>query len=513
MRFQAFSYHFLIFLTALVMTLGFNIDFFYKLSDLTSFSTLCLSMVFLSLIFASVLEMICFYWNTKIICGIFLCFCAFCSYFVNVLHIGITPDVIQSTLNTNISEASGFLNTYFFIYVLGICTAIIFALYKIKIKKAKNLLSAIIIKLLLLGAYLGGAYGLWFGVIGKDLVLQLRPLASIILPISPIRSSILLYNAKQKLSLSYQHIAIDARLASHTPKKILVLILGESVRSANVNGYNRELMPKFNSLSQTINFSNFSSCGVITAISVPCMLTSHTQESYTNRYLSNYIDNILDITQRAGIQTYWIDNNSGSAKSCIGGLCDRIEHKYFFDGMDGLIFQKLQEILEHTTQSSFIILHTYGSHGPDYFHRYPQEFEIYKPTCKTSALNQCTPQEILNSYDNSIVYTDSLLYGAIKELEKMQDKFEVSLWFVSDHGESLGEGGQYMHGGLPYSLSPDFQTKVASMMWFGKGLQSYYQTLKSKENTPLSQDYIFHSILGYFGIETKDYNPKLDLAK
>lgn len=469
--------------------------------------------MFMISLYALVLEILCFSWNAKFVCGIFICLCAFCSYFINVLHIGITPDAIQSLLNTNFSEATSFLNPYFLLYVFGICLIVLFALYKIKIKRYKTLLQALMIKIIMLGIYFIGAYGLWFKVIGKDLILQLRPLSSIVTPISPIRSAVLLYNSKQKLTMKYQNIALDAHLAPQERPKILVLVLGESVRSANVNAYSKELMPNFRSLPQSLSFSNFSACGVITAISVPCMLTSYTHDTYTNRYLSDYIDNILDITQRVGIQTYWLDNNSGSAKSCIGGLCKRIKNQYYFDGLDGVMFEKLDEILKQTKQSSFIIVHTYGSHGPDYFHRYPKEFEIYKPTCQTSALNQCTLQEIINAYDNSILYTDSLLYDTIEQLQKLQNDFDVSLWFISDHGESLGEGGNYMHGGLPYSLSPDFQTKVASMMWFGERLQKEYKSFKSKENAPLSQDYIFHSILGYFGIETKDYNPKLDLAK
>lgn len=509
---RLFSYHFLVFLSALVMSLGFNTDFFSKLSSMTSTPTLLLTMVFMTFLFALSLELLCYQWSAKFVCGFFICASAFCSYFINVLHIGITPDVIQSTLNTNLSEVSGFINFYFLAYLLSIFALTFFILYKMRLKKSP-LIPSILSKIFFITLYLGGSYALWFGVIGKDLTLQLRPLASIITPISPIRSSVLLYNAKQKLQLTYQHIALDAKLTPHQKKRILVLVIGESVRSANINNYTKEVMPKFKSLPQTISFQDFSSCGVITAISVPCMLTSYTHSTYTNRYLSDYIDNVLDITQRVGIATYWLDNNSGSSKACIGGLCDRLKEKYYFDGLDGVMFAKLQEILEHTTQSSLIVLHTYGSHGPDYFHRYPKEFELYKPTCQTSALNQCKSEEILNSYDNSIAYTDFLLYEAIEKLKNMQKEFEVSLWFISDHGESLGEGGNYMHGGLPYSLSPDFQTKVASMMWFGEGLEQNYRAFKDKETSSLNQDYIFHSILGYFGIQTKDYEPKLDLAK
>lgn len=503
---KPFNYHFLILLTAIFMSVGLNIEFFSKLSTITTPSTLALTMLFMIFLFSLALELLSYMWSVKIVCAFFITLSSVSSYFISVLHIGITPDIIQSTLNTNLSEAQSFLNPHLFLYLLATCIFPLFLLYKLKLKRTK-LSYALLTKLFCVGIYLVGSYGLWFGVVGKDLVLQLRPLSSLITPISPIRSSVLLYNAKAKASMSYQHIALDAKLKD-SKKRILVLVIGESVRSENLNDYPRELMPKFK--PQSVSFKDFSSCGVITAISVPCMLTSYTHSTYTNRYLSDYIDNILDITQRVGIATYWLDNNSGSSKACIGGLCDRLKEKYYFDGYDGVMFEKLKELLAHTTQSSFFILHTYGSHGPDYFNRYPKEFEIHKPTCQTSALNQCSSEEVINSYDNSILYTDSLLEQIITWLKGMQD-FEVSLWFISDHGESLGEGGNYMHGGLPYSLSPSTQTKVASLMWFGD--RQSYLSLKAKENTPLSQDYVFHSILGYFGITTKDYDKKLDLLK
>lgn len=503
---KAINYHFVILFTSLFMSVGLNFEFFSKLSTITSTPTLLLTMLFMIFLFCLVLELLCYVWSAKIICAFFIILSSVSSYFISVLHIGITPDIIQSTLNTNFSEAQSFLNPYLFLYLFATCVIPLFLLFKLKLKHIK-FSYALLSKLSYIGFYLVGSYGLWFGVVGKDLVLQLRPLSSLITPISPIRSSVLLYNSKAKASLSYQHIALDAKLKDDK-KRVLVLVIGESVRSENLNNYTRELMPKFK--PQSVSFKDFSSCGVITAISVPCMLTSYTHDTYTNRYLSDYIDNILDITQRVGIATYWLDNNSGSSKACIGGLCDRLKEKYYFDGYDGVMFEKLKELLARTTQSSFFILHTYGSHGPDYFNRYPKEFEIYKPTCQTSALNQCKSEEILNSYDNSILYTDSLLNQTISWLEQMKD-FEVSLWFISDHGESLGEGGNYMHGGLPYSLSPSTQTKVASLMWFGNKQTSL--SLKDKENTPLNQDYIFHSILGYFGIMTKDYDKKLDLLR
>jgi lipid A ethanolaminephosphotransferase len=154
-----------------------------------------------------------------------------------------------------------------------------------------------------------------------------------------------------------------------------------------------------------------------------------------------------------------------------------------------------------------------GSHGPAYYKRYPEEFRVYVPTCDTSQLDECTEEEINNAYDNTILYTDYFLSRVIDFLQSNNEHFETGMIYVSDHGESLGEYGMYLHG-LPFSIAPDTQTQVPVIMWFGENYSGIdmkdLQGVRSKE---LSHDNVFHTVLGMFEIKSTEYDPKKDILQ
>lgn len=512
----AFSYHILIFLTSLFIVNVCNQSFFSSLLKVFPLSKVAYTWAFMIFAIALCLEILCVKWLSKAVMMFFIIFSSFCAYFIDSLNIGITPDILQSLFNTHLSEAQGFLSFGFFSHLL------FFALLPCGVIGFLPLtshppLKSCFQKIFVIILYALLSFVLWSFCIGKDLIYLFTTqhrFQYITTPISPIRSAILLHAQKQKLSMPYTQVALDAKLPQNEKSKILILVIGESLRGTQLHNYSRELLPQTKTHSNLVNFSDFSSCGVITAISVPCMLTAYTHKTYTNRYLSNFTDNILDIAQRVGIKTFWLDSNSGDAQSCIGAVCKRMKDVYYFEGLDEKLFEKFFSLTQGLKADTnyFFVLHTFGSHGPDYFNRYPKEFEIYKPICKERNPNLCTTQELINAYDNSALYTDSLLHRSIQRLEALQKDFDVSLWYVSDHGESLGELGNYMHGGLPYSLAPKHQTQVGALAWFGERMEEKYQIFKQKQNSHLSQDYIFHSILGFFGIQTKIYNKSLDLG-
>src|SRR5690606_5835407 len=112
-----------------------------------------------------------------------------------------------------------------------------------------------------------------------------------------------------------------------------------------------------------------------------------------------------------------------------------------------------------------IVLHMTGSHGPSYYRRYPAEFAKFKPECRTSEFSDCTTDEIVNAYDNSILYTDHILSEIINVLKGSDDRFAPAMIYMSDHGESLGEDGLYLHA-APYFIAPDVQTHIPFIAWF-----------------------------------------------
>ena len=154
-----------------------------------------------------------------------------------------------------------------------------------------------------------------------------------------------------------------------------------------------------------------------------------------------------------------------------------------------------------------------GSHGPAYYKRYPAEFEIFKPSCKTNQLNECTDEEITNAYDNTILYTDYFLSKVIGILKENSDNSDTAMYYISDHGESLGEGGIYLHG-MPYFMAPDEQKKIPAFMWFDDSMSKIFDidSIKEKARLPQSHDSLFHTLLGLMDVKTKLYKKDLDLT-
>jgi lipid A ethanolaminephosphotransferase len=153
-------------------------------------------------------------------------------------------------------------------------------------------------------------------------------------------------------------------------------------------------------------------------------------------------------------------------------------------------------------------LHQLGSHGPAYYLRSPSVFKTFTPECETNQLQQCSKEQIVNAYDNTIVYTDHLIAQSINWLQSLNSTYDTALVYVSDHGESLGEGGTYLHG-LPYTFAPKVQKHVPLIVWlsdsFASRLKIDKACLKTISNKPLSHDNLFHSMLFLNEVETSLY--------
>jgi lipid A ethanolaminephosphotransferase len=181
----------------------------------------------------------------------------------------------------------------------------------------------------------------------------------------------------------------------------------------------------------------------------------------------------------------------------------------------GMLANLQTYIDNHPTGDILIVLHQMGNHEPAYYKRYPSEFEQFKPACQTNQLEKCTPDEVVNAYDNALLYTDFFLAETLDLLKKNDPNFESIMMYISDHGESLGENGLYLHG-LPYVLAPDAQKHVPMFFWFGQNVDQEevnIEKIKLKTNDKLSHDNLFHTLLGLLEIETELYQPELDITK
>lgn len=290
-----------------------------------------------------------------------------------------------------------------------------------------------------------------------------------------------------------------------------------------LNGYERQTTPKLAARGdEIINFRNMSSCGTATAVSVPCLFSSMTKEEYSGAKAYKQ-DNLLDILQRAGVDVIWLNNNSDCK-----GVCDRVKSKNFTDlklpefcrrgeCLDNILLPEIEKaVLSSPSKDVVVVAHTMGSHGPTYYERYTAKERVFTPTCDTNKINTCSNQELVNTYDNGIVYIDQFLDKIIRQLES-HEKWESTLLYVSDHGESLGENGLYLHG-APYAIAPDTQTKVPMMMWFSKKWvkNEPFDTACLRKNAATkaySHDNVFHSVLSMTDMNLKldTYNKELDI--
>ena len=356
-----------------------------------------------------------------------------------------------------------------------------------------------------------------------------RDLKGMISPQNSIASTVSYYKKKApKANLPLIPYGEDAHLLQQAQiqkqPKLMVLVVGETARAESfaLNGYARNTNPELSKLP-VINFNQVSSCGTATAVSVPCMFSGMSRETYDEQ-LASHREGLLDIAQRAGYQVTWIDNNSGCK-----GACDRVQ-KYQIPAQlkqkwcdaggecfDEILVDSLKDYLAHLDKNNpkpqLIVLHQMGSHGPAYYKRSKAPYQPFQPTCNTNAIQGCSTEELKNSYDNSIVYTDHVLAQIIETL-KQQTQYQTGFWYLSDHGESTGEHGLYLHG-APYSMAPTQQTHVPMLMWFSDAWKQQntqqVSCLKGQTEQARSQDHLFPSLLSLLDIKTQVTEAKNDM--
>ncbi|WP_458524750.1 phosphoethanolamine transferase [Onishia taeanensis] len=301
---------------------------------------------------------------------------------------------------------------------------------------------------------------------------------------------------------------------------LMVLVVGETVRAANwgLNGYARQTTPRL-ATRDMINFTEVRTCGTSTAVSLPCMFAPIGKDDYDERYIKSH-ESLLDVLDHAGVTVLWLDNQAGCK-----GVCDGVTHETIStdrhphqcrDGrcLDEALDEELRDRLDSLEGDTVIVLHQLGNHGPSYYQRYPEAFHRFTPTCDSADLSGCSQQAIINSYDNAILYTDSVLDRLIGALAG-QSHHAASLLYVSDHGESLGEHGLYLHG-LPYAIAPREQTHVPMVWWsspvFDEAVGLDKGCLAGTRDAPLSHANLFHTVLGAMKIDSRIMKPQQDMT-
>lgn len=440
-------------------------------------------------------------------------------------------NMIANIVETNSSEATSYLSSYSLIWniLMGVVPALL--VFKAPLSQSINPIKLVVTKLVSMLASLA-VIVIIAGLYYQDYVSVGRNnsyLKKMIIPTQFVYSATgYVKDTYFSEPILYRNLAMDARQTSvvmqqaQSKPNLLVFVVGETARSQNyeLNGYTKPTNQYTRDLD-IISFQDVSSCGTATAVSVPCMFSLLTRSNFDRATADNQ-DNLLDILKRANVSLLWKENDGGDkgvAHNTNKIMVERSRKDEMCNGKtcyDMALFDNFEQNVESLDGNRMIMLHLIGSHGPTYFQRYPKEHATFQPDCPRADIENCSVEEIVNTYDNTILYTDYVISQTIEKLKSLEDKYNTALVYVSDHGESLGESGLSLHG-MPYSLAPDYQTKVPLMMWMSPGFKTSKQlnydclNQRAQQYDTYSHDNIFHSILGIMDVQTQEYKKSLDI--
>jgi lipid A ethanolaminephosphotransferase len=448
------------------------------------------------------------------------------AYFCNEYGAIMNKDMLRNVLQSDLAEISGLINANMIahIVVFGVLPAALCwraslpDITWVRRLKQRAKFFAAAIPLCVAGLFACSAnYAVYFR--------EHKPVRFMLMPAAPVSSLIgLLGEGRDRHAHtpllnpagSSQRVALK-----RTRPLMLFVVVGETARAENfqLGGYARSTNPQLQRIENLVYFGHTVSCATSTAVSVPCMF-SHLGRQQFDIDEAGHFTNLLDSLAHAGLAVEWRDNNAGCK-----GVCARVDaidysdrpnpslcpHSYCYDE---IMLTDLAARLRSLERDTVIVFHQIGSHGPAYAERYPPQFERFKPACRSNQLHRCSAQEIVNAYDNTIAYTDDVLARQIAMLQEAADRVDGMLIYASDHGESLGEQGIYLHG-LPYSFAPRLQKEIPMLLWTSQGYDERIGLragcVRARAGEPFSHDNLYHTILGAAGVRNRVYDRRLDI--
>ncbi len=459
---------------------------------------------------------------------LFILVSAVVSYF-NGIGVVIDDSMLRNVLETikdhNTNEATELLSRSLLLHLLiyGLLPSLFVAMVRIRYRPpvpellTRIATSAAVVVVIAALVMLNFKYLTYFSRENRDLRMTITPFFPMTAIAKMVRKSHAFDNEPFKV------IGRDAHANHNGKPRLGIMVVGETARADHfsLNGYPRQTNPELENTPNVLSFKDAWSCGTSTAYSVPCMFSFLDRDSYSPGKAAKQ-SNVLDVLQHAGVSVTWIDNNS----SCKG-VCERIDSlnlhhdfdpnsPYFSHGeyLDEILLADLDNKIDASKGDKLFVFHVMGSHGPAYYRRYPDHSARFKPACESNSPHECDNATVINSYDNTIVYTDHVLKKIIDFLQRHSDKFDTFMLYASDHGESLGENGVYLHG-LPYLLAPEAQKHVPIISWLSDGIR-HSKHLDSKAlqhcaNRKVSHDNLVHTLLDLFAVDTTLANKKMSL--
>jgi lipid A ethanolaminephosphotransferase len=481
-----------------------------------------------ALVFVSLTTVLSFAFGRKLLRGVaavLLLVAASCGFFMTQYGVVIDQSMIRNAVETTVLEATPLLSRAYFGHVAlygALPALLVFAAPLSRLRWQTELFvrlgaAAVGVAVLATTLYFNYAAAVFFGRENDQLRLQINPAY-------PMWAAAMFGMSSDDEALKTRQ-PLDVKLtpaaAARRKPALVVLVMGETARADrfSFNGYERDTN-RYTRARDVVNFPRVVSCGTSTAESLPCIFSGLGRAHFSHG-AAMARESIVSAMQRLDVSTFWRDNSTGCKQVCDEhhfeqradwthrDLCDRT------GCFDELLLEDFDGLLADRERDHFIVLHQRGSHGPAYHADVPQWSKEYFPECDLPNLRNCDGAAINNSYDNTILYTDYFVSRVIDELEKHSSEFDTAMLYVSDHGESLGENGLYLHG-LPYSMAPREQTEVPMLFW---GSPAFYrdrvnvdpECLRRSARQATSHDAIFHTLLPIFGLASPLYDERLDL--
>ncbi|MBM3388537.1 MAG: DUF1705 domain-containing protein [Betaproteobacteria bacterium] len=464
------------------------------------------------------------------------------SYFVHTYQVVLNVEMMGNVFNTRLEEASALFHPAMLAWVGVLAVLPSWWVWRVQWVPHRRWLRlghwALGVALAGLWLYLNSASWLW-------LDRHMSRIGSMTPPWSYVVNSVRFVQreraAQQPLALLPD---LPAQDMADTRKRVVVLVIGESARAANFSlyGYSRPTNPQLSQLP--IEVLQARACASYTTAALACMLSprgAKVDEHPPEETLPAYL-------HRHGVDVEWRSNNFGEPprmtvtsrlqKRDLLRRCDEpgqdlsdLDRAWCTRPREGafdaaLLLGLEQRIAASSSARVLIVLHQAGSHGPAYHEKVPAGMEAFTPVCKSVNLGNCPSGTLVNAYDNSIVHTDTLLAEITTRLGRLSG-WDSTLVYVSDHGQSLGEGGLYLHG-APSAFAPDVQMDIPFLIWrsqIGRRLQPQAQAQAGspeqsadpqqphRRSGRYSHDEVFHTVMGALGLRSGAYQADRDVLQ
>ncbi len=438
--------------------------------------------------FTAVFTLLAHRWTIKPLAIIFIILGGVAAYFSAKYNVVIDRSMIMNMIYTDTTEVHGLLSVHMIPYLLFLIVLPILVILSVQItfeRPTKYLLASLKLSAtaLLIGITLLYAK---FDSIHRAANLSKKYIIHTLIPLNFLQSfgSIVQHSVGPYFTKNAKEVKISGHISAQD-NLVVVLAIGETSRQQNFSlyGYQRQNTNPILSKEKNLHLLNGVARIGSTLYALPEILVKHDVP-------------LPAITSKLGIHTSCYVNYT------LYGICDTVgETKVTNCGHGGTCYDEdvlpllSDNLKSYTSGYRLIILHLGGgSHGPSYHERYPSEFQRFKPMCfDADVVNQCSLEQLYNSYDNTILYVDNVVGKAINKLDK--SKVPYVFIYLSDHGESLMEDGHIFHGMPPGIPLPPEQAHIPLIVKASIPIS----VIKRKE---YGQQDVFDTILGLFSIET-----------